>query len=191
MLMSGVLFVYERVVILLYIFYLLLFEFKAPLNLVKTAFAALFAFALLTMVLVKFIAFDQENAGFKDMISAMPAGKRVLFLIFKTRSTEFAYHPIYLNFPAWYQVEKGGVVDYNFANLYPVVVRFRESKKPKFTMATKPNLFDWKMHDGDMYDYIIIRSEHNVQQALFRENAYKVRLEKRVGLWWLYKHTRN
>ncbi|MFV2056479.1 MAG: hypothetical protein ACC707_08415 [Thiohalomonadales bacterium] len=188
MLMSGVLFVYERVVILLYIFYLLLFEFKTPLNFLKSSFAALFALALMVMVLMKFIAFDQENAGFKDLINAMPVGKRVLFMVFKTRSSEFAYHPIYLNFPAWYQVEKGGVVDFNFANLYPVVVRFRDDKKPKFTLATLPKYFDWNKHDGDMYDYILIRSEHDVQQALFRENAYKVRLEKRVGLWWLYKN---
>ncbi len=124
------------------------------------------------------------------MVSSLPKNKRVLSLIFKTKSAEFTNHPIYLNFPSWYQVERGGIVDFNFAHLYPQIVRFRDDQKPKvgYGFATRAYLFDWNTHDGDIYDYFIVRSDKDVLHPLFREHAHKVNLLKRVGAWQLYKN---
>jgi hypothetical protein len=66
---------------------------------------------------------------------------------------------VYLHYPAWYQAERKGFVDFNFAWLPPVIVRFRRELappvEPEFEWA--PSSFDWARHRGADYKYFFVR----------------------------------
>jgi len=83
-----------------------------------------------------------------------------------------------------------GVVDFNFALLYPPVVRYRENQLPKVRngFEVNPAMFDWSQHGGDNYDYFLVRSDSNITAPLFREHVSDIRLVEHTGTWWLYKN---
>ncbi|WP_455221668.1 hypothetical protein [Kaarinaea lacus] len=179
-----------RFTILLFIFYLLLFEFRTRPNRLQLVGATIFSAILVVMTITRFVGFNQETAGFKDMINSMPEGKTALSMVFKTKSNYFGGQPVYLHFPLWYEAEKTGVVDFNFALLYPPVVRYRENKLPKIRngFEVNPGVFNWIKHGGDDYDYFIVRSERNITVPLFREHVSDIRLIEHAGTWWLYEN---
>jgi len=179
-----------RLTIFLFIFYLLIFEFKTRTTRFQTLGTGIFSTLLVVVTITRFAGFNQEITGFREMINEIPEGKRILSMVFKTKSNYFGEQPVYLHFPLWYQAEKMGVVDFNFALLYPPVVRYRENQLPKVMngFEVNPAMFDWTQHGGDNYDYFLVRSDNNITAPLFREHVSDIRLVEHAGTWWLYKN---
>ena len=190
-LLSNTLFMYERLSVILFITYLLLFDLPQKIAAYKILMLSSFLLSWLSVISYAFYEFGLEQNDFKSIVSIMPDDKRTLSLIFKTKSNVIPDHPLYLHFTNWVQTVKGGIVDFNFANFYPQIVRFQNDKVPKVSYGfdSRPQTFDWNQHEGNMYDYYIIRSAKDVANPLFREYRGHVEIIKHAGTWWLFKNT--
>ena len=98
---------------------------------------------------------------------------------------------VYMHYPLWYQAEKHGLVDSNFALLLPQVVRF----KSKFMTAARmdfdwyPDKFNWVKHQGYLYRYFFVRNSKPLPVSFFDNQQCKVNLVKSAGSWQLYEST--
>jgi hypothetical protein len=76
----------------------------------------------------RLLAFATESRAFEEVLAAAEPGQRaqqqVLDMTSRAASTPMAYQ----NFALWYQAEKAGFVDFNFAAYPTQVVRFRDPK---------------------------------------------------------------
>jgi hypothetical protein len=76
----------------------------------------------------RLLAFAAESRAFEEVLAAAEPGHRaqqqVLDMTSRAARTPMAYQ----NFALWYQVEKAGFVDFNFAAYPTQVVRFRDPK---------------------------------------------------------------
>lgn len=100
-------------------------------------------------------AFHLETSEFRHMLNLMEPGKRALGLMDRTGSA-FSRKPVYMHMPVWYQVEKQGLVDFNFAEWPSLAVYYREQfRNPHLPMF--PRELDWDLNRLDNYDYIVVR----------------------------------
>jgi hypothetical protein len=83
----------------------------------------------------------------------------------------------YTNYPLWYQAEKGGLVDFNFALFPTQVVRYREKKAEGATPARK-------------YRYYFVRSTRPLPADLFSGDACHPVLRKKAGTWFLFENVK-
>jgi len=104
----------------------------------------LLTWAALGVQVVRLLAFADESRAFEEMLAAAEPGHRaqqqVLDMTSRAASTPMAYQ----NFPLWYQAEKEGFVDFNFAAYRTQVVRFRDPK----TQTDQP---------ASAYRYVFVR----------------------------------
>ena len=104
----------------------------------------------------------KETRDFVSLIKGMGSGQRILTL-FDTDSRSsgsLSSHMEYIYFGNWYQVEKNGWSDFNFAWFHPQIVRFKISSNPE-----KLPLGPWVMEpviNGlkkcDDYDAILMKT---------------------------------
>ena len=97
--------------------------------------------------------------------------------------------PVYLHFTNWYQAERRGLVDFNFAD-FQMVVQRRATDRPRVTeaVAVRPLLFNWQLNGGSTYDYFVVRAPADFSDLLFKEHAADVELVGTTGMWWLYRN---
>jgi hypothetical protein len=100
----------------------------------RGAFVASAALALGIMSIVNvcqhFIQFEREEVGdIEGAIDAMEPRKHVAGLIFDKASSVVHYAP-FLHFVSYYQLEKGGVVEFSYASFPHWPVRFRPGRFP-------------------------------------------------------------
>lgn len=137
----------------------------------------------------RFVSFARETESFRNILSVMEAGRRAAGMVVDNSTPGFAL-PVYMHFPAWYQAEKGGVVDFNFAEFYSQMVRYRPDAGSRIdeTVAWYPGEFRWDVHGGNQYDYFVIKSKIDVADAVFKERRTSVELVTQSGWWWLYRN---
>jgi len=136
----------------------------------------------------RFAAFAAETRQFGEVLRHMEEGRRVAGLMIGNASPHFAT-PVYLHFASWYQAERRGVADFNFAD-FQMVVQRRDTDRPRVTegLAARPVLFDWQLNGGSTYDYFLVRAPADFSNVLFKEHAAKVEFVGRAGMWWLYRN---
>ncbi|MDB5885606.1 MAG: hypothetical protein JWR74_1777 [Polaromonas sp.] len=105
--------------------------------------------------------FGQESRGFVEILSTIEPRQRALTVVFDTNSSAANNDFVYLHYPAWYQAEKQGLIDFNFAWFPPQVVRFRLDRLPPVMPGFdwEPRGFEWKKHRGDDYRYFFVRRD--------------------------------
>lgn len=137
----------------------------------------------------RFAAFARETESFTAVLQAMQPNGRVAAFVFDNGSPLFAL-PVYLHFPAWYQATRGGNVDFNFADFYSSMVRYRPDAGPRINenLAWYPTLFRWDADGGASYDYFVVKSNVDISEAVFKERIGSVKLVARDGWWWLYRN---
>jgi len=137
----------------------------------------------------RFVTFARETESFRTVLAAMEPKHRAAAMVFDNTSPRFVL-PVYLHFPAWYQATAGGVVDFNFAEFYSQMVRYRPDAGPRIseTVAWYATEFDWAANGGDRYDYFLIKANVDVADAVFKERRSSVELVTRSGWWWLYRN---
>ena len=135
----------------------------------------------------RFAAFAGETRHFSEVLRHMEGGRRVAGLMISDASPIFAT-PVYLHFANWYQAERRGLVDFNFAD-FQMVVRRRGADRPRVTelQAVRPLVFDWQSNGGSTYDYFLVRAPADFSDRLFKEHAAEVEFVGRAGMWWLYR----
>ena len=103
------------------------------------------------------IRFKRESADFEFILDRLAPQKRALYLALDNYSPADRHQNIYLHYGSWYQADKKGFVDFNFAWFPPQIMRFTSEKvtdiRPSFEF--QPNTFDWNSHNGQRYDYFI------------------------------------
>ncbi len=137
----------------------------------------------------RFASFARETQAFDRIMAAMEPGQYAAMLIVDNRSPLFAT-PVYLHFPAWYQATKNGIVDFNFADFHPQVVRYRQDRGPRVheQLGWAPWRFQWDRDGGSTYRYFVVKSDVDFAPLLFKEKEGSVALVARNEWWWLYEN---
>ncbi|HUP45724.1 MAG TPA: hypothetical protein VM779_09455 [Thermoanaerobaculia bacterium] len=142
---------------------------------------------LWSVVLVaRFHRFHADARGFDELVDRMRTNQRVLLLNLDARSDAVSGMP-FLHFSGYYQERKGGVIGWSFSSNFPSVVRYRRGITegvPNY-ITYDPRHFDMEKHGA--YRYFIVRSPADIGPLLFGDDADRVVLRGRSGLWWLYE----
>jgi hypothetical protein len=187
-------FLYERFALFLLPFYVLMF---VPAEQPVAALGGLAIFTLAAVPIItlamtasrawQFHRFDEESRDFKPIMDAMPPQQRVLSMMLDKRSLAAGNPYAYLHFPCWYQAEKHGFVDSNFAQMLPQIVRFKPGEAwIQLPFEWKPYRFDWVRHHGEHYDYFVLRSEKRLFPR-FVGQPCEIELVTTSGPWALYR----
>ena len=128
-----------------------------------------------------FARFEQDEVGaFDQALAAIPAGQRVMGLIYGRGSQHVKFSP-FIHFVAYYQARRGGAVMFTFADFPQSPFRFREDNRP----PRVPPRWEWlpqRVKPADMrwYDYVLVRGGGDPCRG-----ACKLRF--RQGLWSVWK----
>ena len=137
----------------------------------------------------RFAAFAKETQDFRAVLDRAEPGKKLAGMIVDNSSPLFVF-PVYLHFMAWYQAEKHGIADFNFADFHPQMVRYNPAAGSRIdaTLAWVPGAFDWEKHGGAGYDYFLVKSSFDASRGIFKEKQDSVALIAHSGWWWLYQN---
>ena len=154
----------------------------------RRALAPLLAAGWIVALAVRFWGFHLEVDGFKNVIREVPENRRLLYFSV-LNSSEFIPYPVFVYFGVWYQVERGGMVDFSFADFFPPRFRYRPERKPPLPalFRWRPWLFRFDQNGGTLYDYYLVRSPVEVGGALFAGASEPIVPVRREGQWWLYR----
>lgn len=133
--------------------------------------------------------FAKESEEIDAMIGRIEPGSRALALIFSAESDVIRNPTIYSNYASWYQAERKGFVDFNFAWFPPQIVRFRPGRASPVDINFVPTEFDWKKYDAGQYRYFIVRQSGEVNPGLFKGVACQPALVEAAGKWRIYERS--
>ncbi len=186
---------YQRFALFLLPFYALIF--RAPERAVPSAVRRLWLPLLCWTVLIvhtsRLLAFREESASFEQVLAAAEPGQRALGLVLDAASTATGTLDVYAHFPLWYQAEKGGFVDFNFAGYLPQVVRYKlDQAPPVYMSAGQPwqpfTKFDWGQDQAELYRYFFVRSPTPLPPDYFPAGRCAPVLLKVAGPWSLFEN---
>jgi len=156
----------------------------------RGAVAVVAALALLALT-PRFVSFNREAREFEVILAGMEPNRRVLSLIYDATSENFSNRP-FIHFGAWYQVEKGGVVDFSFAEFFANPFRYKPAHDPPLPedFEWAPMQFDWRRHGGARYDYYLVRADPAAPPLdPFRGATDTIVQRARSGRWLLFERT--
>ncbi len=154
----------------------------------RRALAPALAAAWLISLGLRFWSFNAEVGDFRSMVDSMAPNRRVLYFAVSNTS-EFIPYPVFVYFGVWYQVERGGMVDFSFADFFLPRFRYQPENKPPLPplFRWRPWLFRWSQHGGPLYDYYLVRAPVDLGRRIFAGASEPILLEQRKGDWWLYR----
>ena len=150
--------------------------------------SAAVALAISSLVLTagRFHAFKRESSSVAGLLRALEPNKRLLTLVDSSTSDTVGWFP-YLHFGCWYQVEKGGIADPSFAELYPNRFLYRPGMDPPLPAVVSPATFHWLTHGGELYDYFLVRDGG---PRIFQGATTDLALVAKSGRWAVYRQIR-
>lgn len=143
----------------------------------------------LLSLLLKFWGFDQEMAGFRQVVDSMEPHRRVLYFQTPESTSSFLHYPVFAYSGVWYQVDHGGMVDFSFAEFFPARFKYRPESRPPLPplFRWRAWLFRWTEHGGDRFDYYLVNAKSDFASKLFAGATEPITLERHLGNWWLYR----
>lgn len=189
-------FLYQRFAVFLFPFYAWIFSSEPDNNIkqwrIVTGIIILIAgcWCALGVRTIQALNFDQESADFSRVLTVLIPAQRVLYLPIQRDSAADSHDNIYLHFASWYQAQKHGLVDFNFAWFPPQIVRFRKNSLPKVKPGFEwnPNSFDWTANQGDVYRYFIIHGGDQLDPVkLFKGAPCPPHTVLNKGAWHVYE----
>lgn len=135
------------------------------------------------------LEFGREQRDFDAVLAAAEPGQRALTLVFDPASKVDGNRDAYLHHALWYQADKHGFVDFNFAAFHPQIARFRPGRIPAVDalLAQNPTHFDWRADHGDLYRYIFVRSSGPPPANAFAGAGCPPAQVAVAGKWRLYE----
>ena len=129
--------------------------------------------------------FAGESRSFDTVAAAAEPGHRALALIYDRGSPAAHNTEAYMHYAAWYQADKHGFVDFNFASFHPQVVRFRPGRKPAVTdrLGWTPEMFDWSRPESRVYDYVFLRGGPGDVAAVIKASPCRLTIAAQDGPW--------
>ena len=154
--------------------------------------AALVVFQL-GQTLAGFIRFRTESAGLASLLEDTEPGQNLAGLIFDRNPSSWPSMPVYLHFPAYYQVFKGGRILFSFAELFQTSARFRRGQSWDDLLTEwnewSPQLFDYDRH-ASRFHYFLVRGDRgDVADAFGGDPARRGLRGWQAGGWWLFEKT--
>ena len=131
--------------------------------------------------------FAHEAEDFEAVLAAMEPKQRVLALTFDSRSEEANLDLAYRHYATWYQSEKQGLVDFNFAWFPPQIVRFRPDQLPKVMEGLKGQNFTVQKYPLEPYRYIVARHSTPLPDGLFKGADCAPQVVMKRGSWTLFE----
>ena len=125
---------------------------------------ALTALAAMVAACIHFVRFERDDVSdFDRALAAMEPRKHVAGLIYDKHSSVLHRHPL-VHFVSYYQLEKGGVVEYTFAGYPHWPFTFKPDRPPPQGAPTRLN---WEWHPEEVtidelypyFDYVLTRGE--------------------------------
>ena len=158
---------------------------KADRSLLTNAGLILACCVVLGIQASRIYAFAAESRPFETVLEAAKPGKRAVALIFDPRSPAAANLNVYMHYVAWYQADKHGFVDFNFASFPPQIVRFRPGREPRqgVEFAWQPGKFAWADFDIRLYDYIFARVSEGHGDELIQNCLCELKVVVQDGPW--------
>lgn len=134
------------------------------------------------------IDFAKESKAFEAMTALAEPGQMALYLVFDRTSPAAHSRIAYRHFPAWYQAEQGGFVEFNFAWFLPQIAVYRPSEiDTAFREVSSADDFRWSMVDARRYSYIFVRHSGKPPDVVTSGAPCAITLIARQGSWWLYR----
>ncbi len=125
----------------------------------------------LAIHVARLVSFARESQSFDEVLAAVPSGQRAEARVLDIASPAAQNPMAYTSFPLWYQAEKGGLVDFNFAYFPTQVVTYRAGKSPAGSQR-----------------YIFVRKDDPLPAGLFADKACKPVLLKSAGPWSVFEN---
>ena len=143
---------------------------------------------VMVMHLVEAVGFGREQAGFERVIARLDPGQRAMALIFDRHTKASVVREAYLHYALWYQAEKGGFVEFNFAWFHPEVVRYRQITPAIIPPddGWQPEAFDWAAHPAGRYRYLLVRGPPHAEAAVLARAPCRPGLVAADGEWSAY-----
>lgn len=138
---------------------------------------------------VRFVAFDREAREFDAVVERLPTNRRLL--VFNMNAFSDAVPgPVFLHFAGYYQMRKGGLAAWSFANYYPQLIRYSAGAEPRVASSSVPQgrPVDWA--GVAHYDFIAVRAKTGAPAALMSGAPFRTRLLLQRGSWWLFETPR-
>lgn len=148
---------------------------------------AVVAISMLGWATIRAAVFNAETRAYSNIMAAAQPGRRVLMLMMDSNSRA-SDAPLFLHFPAWYQAERGGLAEFNFARFDVTPLSYRDPAASRIGIGFewRPHTFNWSTHKGELYDYIVVRSPMDQSTALYAISDCRVSLLANDEPWWLY-----
>jgi hypothetical protein len=157
------------------------------------ALALLLVACQLMQTLSAFLRFRGESAGLRELLAGTAPGESLGGLIFERESASWRGMPVYLHFPAYYQVEKGGRILFSFAELFQTSARFKPGQSWDDLLREwndwNPQLFDYGRHGGRFRYFLVRGTPADVAGAFGGDPARLGLAGKTAGEWWLFERS--
>jgi hypothetical protein len=167
--------------------------YRSKMTILALASMMLSCWAFFAVQTVRISRFSEESKPFERIMNLAEPGQRALLLIFDRNSHAFNTSTTYGNYPAWYQAERRGFVDVNFALFLPEIVRFRLDRFPAASPFSDPGWhdslrkFDWESYNGKIYRYFFVRNSLPLPSNYFENRECQVNLVEKDAEWSLYE----
>jgi hypothetical protein len=155
--------------------------------------AVVMAVAVLQLgqTLSAFLRFRAESAGLAELLAGTEPGRNLAGLVFARESASWPGMPVYLHFPAYYQVEKGGRTLFSFAELFQTSARFRPGQSWDELLREwndwNPRFFDYPRHGGRFHYFLVRGGPVEVAGAFHGDPGRLGLVGKTAGEWWLFE----
>jgi hypothetical protein len=153
------------------------------------ALAAGVCMVLLAWQAIEAERFTQESRAFDTILARAEPGQRALDLILDQGAP--GYNPyVFMHFGLWYQADKRGLTDFNFAAFPSQIVRLRQAPSPvnaDGAFEWTPSRFRWTPYDGGRYQYFFVRDRQPIPAGLFAGAPCVPRLVASSGPWSLFQ----
>ncbi len=195
--MMGTIYVFQRFIIFFFPFYALCFSFPPTTSLwTKLKKASLIATTLLPLGSAAYavLQFDGEAKGAVQILENLPVNRRIATLSLDKSSPAMNDPNTYLHFASWYQAEKSGWTEFNFAIFpYPLFSYTNRADQALTNESSWESYrFDFVRHRGRSLDYFLVREKdgftENDYAQLFKNPDCKITLAEHQVPWRLYKN---
>lgn len=196
LLFNNIYFIYNRYSLVFIGFYYLVFEKnqESLLSYKFSAFIYIIVIALCFKVFLNIVNFNKESKDFLAFVNQLPEKKNAASIVFERNPilTESSF--TFVHFPLWYQAQKHGWVDYNFAWASPQLIRFKPDQTPEIGPGSEWGVEAFlQLKDCNYYDLVIAKTNdfENFQKYMqvgSCSNKYKLLL--RHSHWIAYERIR-
>jgi hypothetical protein len=180
----GTAFLYPRFAVFVLPAWLFALDDRAPAAVPahRLVLAPALAAAWLVSLPFRFHGFNQEVGPFQEVIAQIPPQQRVLYQGFDHGSAHVPFYPVFLHFGCWYQVERGGMVDFSFVEFFPAWFRYRPQARARLpqNFSWRPAVFDARKHRGELYGLFLARSLGPIDKPPGTLTVHR-------GDWWVHR----